>query len=84
VTSVKAIDSHQLTEWMCHQCVIWRDYGVALLLPGCGPSAGSSMTPVRRWITHPGLALAATLLAGVFELLALARSRSAARLRALR
>jgi hypothetical protein len=38
------------------------------------------MTAVRRWITHPGLALAATLLAGVFELLALARSRCAARL----
>lgn len=42
------------------------------------------MHPVRRWITHPGLALAATLLAGVFEAVALARSRGVARWRALR
>lgn len=42
------------------------------------------MHPARRWITHPALALAATLLAGVFELLALARSRGAARVRTLR
>jgi hypothetical protein len=42
------------------------------------------MHPVRRWITHPGLALAATLLVGLFELLALARSRGAARVRTLR
>jgi hypothetical protein len=61
-----------------------RDYGDALFLLGCGCSAGWSMHPLRRWITHPGLALVATLLAGVVELLALARSRGAARLRALR
>jgi hypothetical protein len=39
------------------------------------------MNPVRRWITHPGLAFAGTLLAGLVELLALARSRGRARLR---
>jgi hypothetical protein len=39
------------------------------------------MNIVRRWITHPGLAFAGTLLAGLAELLALARSRSRARLR---
>jgi hypothetical protein len=39
---------------------------------------------LRRCITHPGLALAATLLGGLVELLALARSRGAARVRALR
>ena len=42
------------------------------------------MQALRRWLTHPGLALAATLLAGVFEFVALARSRGAARWRALR
>jgi len=39
---------------------------------------------VRRWTTHPALALAATLLMGLLELLALARSRGAARVRPLR
>lgn len=42
------------------------------------------MLTLRRWITHPVLALVATLLAGVFETLALARSRGASRLRSLR
>lgn len=49
-----------------------------------GTAAARPMHPVRRWITHPGLALAATLMMGLFELLALARSRGAARMRALR
>ncbi len=34
---------------------------------------------VRRWITHPTLALGGSLLWGVVELLALARSRVAAK-----
>lgn len=34
---------------------------------------------VRRWITHPALALGGSLLWGVVELLALARSRVAAK-----
>lgn len=36
-------------------------------------------TAFRRWITHPALALGGSLLWGVVELLALARSRVAAR-----
>lgn len=32
-------------------------------------------TAIRRWITHPALALGGSLLWGVVELLALARSR---------
>lgn len=35
---------------------------------------------VRRWITHPALALGGSLMWGLVELLALARSRVAARL----
>lgn len=33
------------------------------------------MIAVRRWITHPSLALGSTLVAGLVELLALTRSR---------
>jgi hypothetical protein len=36
-------------------------------------------TAFRRWITHPTLALGGSLLWGVVELLALARSRLALR-----
>ena len=38
-----------------------------------------STSAFRRWITHPTLALGGSLLWGVVELLALARSRVAAR-----
>lgn len=38
-------------------------------------------TTVRRWITHPSLALGSTMLWGVVEFFALIRSRWATRLR---
>lgn len=75
------IDPPQLKRRMCHQCVTWLPYGDGLFLFHCGAPQAWSMNPVRRWITHPALALAATLLAGVFEAVALARSRGAARWR---
>ena len=40
------------------------------------------MKNLHQWVTHPALAIGATLIGGVVELLALARSRGAARLRA--
>ncbi|HEV8690997.1 MAG TPA: hypothetical protein VGQ91_11920 [Ideonella sp.] len=40
------------------------------------------MKNLRRWVTHPALALGGTLIGGLVELLALARSRGAAWLRA--
>jgi hypothetical protein len=37
-------------------------------------------SPLRRWITHPALALGGTLAWGLVEMLALARSRWSAKL----
>ena len=39
-------------------------------------------TRLHHWVTHPALAIGGTLIGGLVELLALARSRGAARLRA--
>jgi hypothetical protein len=39
-----------------------------------------SHSPFRRWVTHPAMAFASTLLWGAVEFIALARSRWAMRL----
>ena len=41
--SVKAIGWHQLSERMCHQCVIWRDYGGELRRLPCGLAARNTL-----------------------------------------